>query len=245
MKRTPTSDIWRRYVARCYVLPPTHEKGAENVGSMTDPEAQATKRSASPTQPIKSSSISPFLGALIGAIVGGLIVSAWSNFLTLRDQHVREADKCRGLVSSLLTTAALAREVAQSAASSIAAPIPANRASNKFALPPYDEMIHSQDQSLDILDPRSIEAVLRVEAYYQAVRDDLSNTPSIYHTGETYGVPPSSGNKDAYEGLLNLLARQADGAIRALRSSGPDYCDTLANTSLWPSVRRGDSASDQ
>ena len=174
-------------------------------------------------------------GVIIGAalaMVASMTTTVWSNYLTRRDEHVQKAETCRSLMLSLLSTISFAHEIADSAVSSIAAPVPAfpNVATNKFVLPPVDEILHSQDQFMGILDPNSRDSVLRFEAYYRALRDDLSGTSGIYHTGETFGVPPSSGDKDAYENLMKVLARGTAGTIQILNASF-GHCDDLAKTS--------------
>jgi hypothetical protein len=133
-----------------------------------------------------SSSNGAFRGALIGAALAffvGMLTNFWSNYLTRRDQHVQEAEKCMGVVSSLLTAASMARGAAQVAVSSIAEPVSTNSATNKFVWPPLDEILHSQNQLLGLLDPQSRESILGLEAYYRAVRDELSNTSDVYHAG--------------------------------------------------------------
>jgi hypothetical protein len=214
---------------------------------MTDTEPQPSERPPRIADPKKTSSSSDTLkGALIGAALAflvGMMLNYWSNYLTRRDQHIQEAEKCDRLTASLISTTTFAREVAKSAAASIAAAIPPDRATNKFVLPPLDEILHSEDQSLDILDTQSRDSVLNVEAYYRSVRDDLSNTPGVYHTGETFGVPASSGNKDAYENILKHLAETADDAARLLSTGGASQCNNLATTDFfWPSVRHRNSA---
>jgi hypothetical protein len=54
-------------------------------------------------------------------LIVGALTNVWSHYVNRRDQHVQEAEKCMGLVSSVLTMTSLVREVAQLAASSIAA----------------------------------------------------------------------------------------------------------------------------
>lgn len=98
-----------------------------------------------------------------------------------------------------------------------------------FAFRVLDEVIHSQDLLLDILGPQSRDSTLRVQVYYRALRDDLSATPGIYHTGETFGVPPASGDKGTYENLLNLLTKRAEGAIPS--SCACIFRDMTASTS--------------
>jgi hypothetical protein len=99
---------------------------------------------------VASSSNGAFRGALIGAALAffvGMLTNFWSNYLTRRDQHVQEAEKCMGVVSSLLTAASMARGAAQVAVSSIAEPVSTNSATNKFVWPPLDEILHSQNQN--------------------------------------------------------------------------------------------------
>jgi hypothetical protein len=135
-----------------------------------------------------------------------------------------------------------ANAVAQTAASSIGSPIPANTKSNKFALPPIDDMLSPQDTLLDIPDAQSRNAVLEIQAYYRAVRDDLSNTPGVYHTGETFGVEAASGNTEFYKNMLNHLAERANIAADVLKSS--THCKHLAITKFWwPTLRKGENPS--
>jgi hypothetical protein len=182
-----------------------------------------------------------FLGASL-AFFFGMLTNFYSNYLTRRDQHVQEADKCNGLASSLLTTTSLARDAAQAAADAIAAPASPNRNTNRFVLPAIDEVLHSQDQSLDIIDPNSRNIILQLEAYYRAIRDDLSNTADVTHQGETFALLPSSPNKDFYENLLHMIAQEAQAASHSLEANS--FCDDLAKTNIfWPSIRRHPTAS--
>jgi hypothetical protein len=95
-----------------------------------------------------------------------------------------------------------------------------------------------------LLDPGTRYRILGVEAYYKSVKDDLSNTAGIYHTGDTFGVPFDHGDKDVYEKLFQGLVQQTEGAIYYLKTG--HYCDELAKTSFfWPRLRQVDSAADR
>ena len=198
----------------------------------------AQPASADVAAPPKNSQNANILVAAVVAFSFGLLTNVVSNYLNRRDQHVQEADKCTSLIASLITTTSLVQEFADSARVLVAAPLQRNKQSNKFSLPPFDEILHSQDAALTILDAPSRDSVLRVEATYRTIRDDLANTPGNYHTGETFGVPPSSGNQGAYEKLLSLLARGAESANHVLHTS--NHCKSLAKTNFfWQSMRKG------
>ena len=175
-----------------------------------------------------------FKGAIVGAalaFVVGTLTDFYADYLTRRDGHVQQARKCKELALTLATIASYASEAAQSDANSVAAPIPSGRSSNKFVLPPIDEIIHSQDQFSEVLGPKSRDAVLRLESNYRSLRDDLSHTPGIYHTGETFGIPPSSGDEGMYEHVLTALSQEAEGTTHILNAS--DHCRILAHTSFF------------
>jgi len=167
------------------------------------------------------------LGATFALFVNAA-TTVWSNYLTRRDEHVQEADKCNELAVSLITVMSLARDAAQGAASTLGEPIPPGGASKRFSFPPFDEILHSQDQSLDVIDPDSRSAVLQLEAYYRAIRDDLSHTPDIKAEGETFSLLQNSPNREFYANAMNYLVKVGDFATQRLNKS--PHCDDLAKT---------------
>lgn len=181
----------------------------------------------------------PLGAALLGAGLAfafGMITSYWSNYASRRDQHAQESDKCTGLSASLLTTALLIREFGVIDAADIVSKAPPNNQARKFLFPPLDEIIHAQYQSIDLLDYKTRDWVMRLEQYYRGIRDDMSNTSSLYHTGETFGVYTPE-DKILYKNLLDLLVKEADHTIEALSVS--HHCKDLARTSFfWPTARR-------
>jgi hypothetical protein len=216
-------------------------------GHLTRPETLVGGQAEGAFCNKRSTGSGPFIGALVGVVVAlfiNTVTNFGSNYLTRRDQHVQEADKCNDLASSLFTTASFARDAAQAASDSIAAPPLANGNANRFVLPAIDEILHGQDRSMDIIDPNSRNIVLQLEAYYRAIRDDLSNTPDVIHQGETFLLLPASPNKGFYEKLLGQIALEAQAATHSLSTSR--FCDDLAKTEmLWPSIRKHDHLSAQ
>ena len=194
-------------------------------------------RAAKP-QPLSPGS--PFPAALLAAglaFLAGMVTAYWSNYATRRDQHIQEAQKCTGLTSSLLTTALLIQEFSIEDIKAIATPpLSPNNQVHKFLLPPLDEIIRSQYGSIDLLDYKTRDLVMRLEQYYRGVRDDIANTSGVYHAGSTFGVYTDS-DKTLYAGLLNLLSQEAADTIGALSAS--HQCKILGETSIfWPSARR-------
>jgi hypothetical protein len=66
------------------------------------------------------------------------VVTLWSNYLTRRDQHIQEADKCNDLTASLISTTSFASDATQAAASTIEQPIQPGSSTKRFILPPID-----------------------------------------------------------------------------------------------------------
>ena len=175
------------------------------------------------------------MGAALALIVNAA-TTLWSNYLTRHDQHVQEADKCNGLAASLISTTSFARDAAQAAASALAEPMPPGSPTKKFLLPPIDEMLHSQDQNLDIIDPASRSIIFQLEAYYRTIRDDLSHTADVKAEGDTFSLLPNSPNRELYATLLRQIAQEAGAATESLEKS--PHCDDLAETSWFRSEPR-------
>ena len=116
--------------------------------------------------------------ALLGAtfaLLANALIAVWSNYLTRRDQHVQEADKCNGVVETFISTTSFASEAAQTAASALAKPIPPGSSSKPFILPPIDEALHTQDQYLYIVDKTPVISLF-------SLRYTLGQSEMAYHT---------------------------------------------------------------
>jgi hypothetical protein len=87
-------------------------------------------------------------------------VAFGSSYLSRLDQHVQEADKCNRVAASLINTTTFARDAVKAAASTLAE-------SKPFILPPIDDILHSQDQDLNIIDPRASDIIHQLEGVLQ------------------------------------------------------------------------------
>ena len=197
---------------------------------------ELARRVSSVTESWKNGALRPALLGATLALVVNAAATMWSNYLTRRDQHVQEADKCNEVAASLISTTSFARDAARAAASGLAEPIPSGAPSQRFVLPPIDEILRSQDQSLTFVDPTSRNIIFQLEAYYRAVRDDLSHTVDVKAEGDTFSLLSNSLNREYYENLLRHLAEEAAAATESLDKSR--HCDDLAKTSFFSSEPR-------
>jgi hypothetical protein len=170
------------------------------------------------------------------SLIASVGIAYWSNYASRRDEHAHDADAC-GALSDILTAGAyLMIEHARAAEMTIRKPVPADKGSNKFVLPPLEAIFRGQEKDLGLLDKDQQKDALRLEFLYRDVRDDISNTPELYHTGDTFGITVP-GDKPLYLNLLNAIDQQAQRTIQQLANKQP--CAVLAATSfLHPGPRR-------
>ena len=169
----------------------------------------------------------PLFGAALALIVG-TIVNYGSNFLARRDENLREAEACKRTVSLYLAILAVTRPPLSGALQSLETPLPPLKTNHLFSFPPFDEILHSQDNSLNFLDDQSQWRLIDIEAYYRFIRDELSNSPEVHHTGDAFGVPDSDAA--LYKATMMTVENLVDAETANL--SRTHDCDKFSHTSI-------------
>lgn len=169
--------------------------------------------------------------AAAGAILVNALTVFATNYLTRRDMHVEEADRCNSFAATLVTTTTFARQAAQAAADALAQPVPPGGKSKFFILPPIDQVLHHQERYLYMLNINSQSIIFQLEMYYQSIRADLSHSPDVKAEGDSFLLAPGSPNRAFYANLLRQIAREAGAAVQSLQTSR--HCADLSRTAFF------------
>ena len=156
----------------------------------------------------------------------GLLTVAFSTYASAyyarRDTNRQASEQCKSATSGWITELRLSGEIATDASIAMAS-------GQTFGFTPFDEEMRSRNLTFTLLDGGEINAILRDEFLFRAMRTSLSTVVDARHAGDIYFVPPTG--EQGFIKFARNIATEADNGVRLLSQS--HQCKLLKRTNWF------------